>query len=67
LQDKDNGVFQGFEHMFDKEKRDAKLPRHQPWDHEINLEPGAQLQMSPIYRMSPRELEEVKKYIDVNL
>jgi hypothetical protein len=36
------------------------LPPEREVDHEIELEPGAKVPFSPIYHMSPRELEEVK-------
>ena len=48
-------------------KDDTQLPKHQPWDHEINLKEGAQLKTGPIYKMSDQELRTVKDYIDKNL
>lgn len=65
-QDDQGNVFKGFEEMFVKDKN-PELPKHQPWDHEINLEKDAQLRTAPIYKMTRRELEEVKKYITENL
>ena len=44
-----------------------QLPEHQPWDHEIRLKEGAQLKTGPIYKMSDKELQEAKSYIDKNL
>jgi len=48
-------------------EEEATLPEHQPWDHEINLKEGAQLKTGPIYKMSNRELQAAKEYIDKNL
>ena len=44
-----------------------QLPEHQPWDHEIRLKEGTQLKTGPIYKMSDKELQAAKSYIDKNL
>ena len=43
------------------------LPKHQPWDHEIKLEPGKQSTFGPIYPLSEKELKKLRKYLDENL
>ena len=48
------------------EKR-TELPKHQEWDHAIELEPGAQLRTGPIYQMSLPEQKAIKEYIEENL
>ena len=50
-----------------KESTEMQLPKHQPWDHEIKLKEGAQLKTGPIYKMSDKELQAAKAYIDKNL
>ena len=43
------------------------LPPHQPYDHHIRLEPGAQPTFRPLYGMSHDKLQILKKYLDDNL
>src|ERR1700738_724560 len=43
------------------------LPPHQPYDHQIPLEPGTTPPFGFIYFMSPMELKVLRKYIDENL
>ena len=51
-----------------QEEVDAKaLPRHQPWDHEIELEPGKEPTFGPIYALSEKELQVLRGYIEENL
>ena len=51
-----------------QEEVDAKaLPKHQPWDHEIELEPGKEPTFRPIYALSEKELQVLRGYIDENL
>jgi hypothetical protein len=42
------------------EQRDIKLPKHQPWDFEIELEEGAELpKPAGIYPMSDAEKKDL--------
>jgi hypothetical protein len=41
------------------------LSKYQSWDHEIPLKEGISLTVMPIYLLSERELEALRKYIDV--
>jgi len=50
-----------------KEDVRMQLLEHQPWDHEIRLKEGTQLKTGPIYKMSDKELQAAKSYIDKNL
>lgn len=52
--------------VFSKQLADS-LPPHQPYDHHIRLEPGAQPTFEPLYGMSWDELLVLKKYLDDNL
>ena len=63
-----------FEEMIPKQYRDfakvfseeesQRLPRHQPWDHPINLEPDAvQKWKIKLYPMSPNEQLELDKFL----
>ncbi|CAD0052049.1 unnamed protein product [Aureobasidium pullulans] len=40
--------------LFQEEENANALPRHQPWDHEIRLEPGKQPTFGPIYAIHPK-------------
>jgi len=40
-----------------------RLPKHQPWDHKINLQPGLQMQKTSVYRLTPPEMTMLKEYI----
>ncbi len=40
-----------------------RLPKHQPWDHAIELKPGAELKDCGLYRMPPDEREGLKNTI----
>ena len=55
-----------FTKVFSKEESDKLLEYH-PYDHTIPLQEGTILPFSPIYNISPAELEYLWKYIDKNL
>src|SRR5437868_15441636 len=55
-----------FADLFAKKEAD-KLPPHQPYDHRIPLEPGSTPPFGSIYKLSPIELETLRKYIEENL
>jgi len=55
-----------FAYLFSKKEAD-KLSNHRTYDHEIPLEPGKAPPFGPIYKLSPMELEVVRKYITDNL
>jgi len=59
--------YQKWAHLFREEVTAVALPRHQPWDHEIKLEPGTKPTFGPIYALSEKELEVLRKYLDENL
>lgn len=52
-----------FADVFDKKTSD-KLPPHRPYDHPIDLKPGAQPPFGPLYSLSPKELEALREYLD---
>lgn len=52
--------------VFDK-KTATRFPKPKPWNHVINLKPDFKLQRGKIYSLSPKEQEEVDKFIDENL
>ena len=49
------------------QKPEQHLAEHQPWDHEILLEPGKTLTFGPIYKLIEYKLGVLKKYINNNL
>jgi len=40
-----------------------RLPKHQPWDHKIDLQPGLQMRKTSVYRLTPPEMTALKEYI----
>jgi len=40
-----------------------RLPKHQPWDHKIDLQPGLQMRKTSVYRLTPPEMIALKEYI----
>ena len=53
--------------LFVEETTANALPKHQTWDHEIELEPGKAPTFGPIYALSEKELTVLRGYIDENL
>jgi len=44
-----------------------RLPKHQPWDHKIDLQPGLQMRKTSVYRLTPPEMTALKEYITDSL
>jgi hypothetical protein len=44
-----------------------RLPKHQPWDHKIDLIPGQQMGKTSVYRLMPPEKIALKDYIEDGL
>jgi len=40
-----------------------QLPKHQPWDYKIDLQPGLQMRKTSVYRLTPPEMTALKEYI----
>ena len=60
-------TYQSFKDVFDKKDFD-ELPPRRPWDHAIELIPGAKGQNSAkIYPLSPAEQKELDAFLDENL
>jgi len=45
------------------DKEAQRLPKHQPWDHKIDLQPGLQMRKTSVYRLTPPEMTALKEYI----
>ncbi len=60
-------AYKEYESLFLEGPKNEALPEHQPWDHEIPLEPGKTPSFGPIYQQSAAELQHLKEYIDENL
>ena len=56
-----------WKHLFEEETDAKAMPKHQPWDHEIDLVLGKEPTFGPIYALSEKELQVVREYIDTNL
>ena len=57
---------QDFEDVFAKSSFDS-LPEHSRWDHGIELIPGAEPSSCKIYPLSPKEQEELDKFLEEHL
>jgi len=44
-----------------------RLPKHQPWDHKIDLIPGMEMKKTTVYRLIPIEKVALKEYIEDGL
>jgi len=44
-----------------------QLPKHQPWDHKIDLIPGMEMKKTTVYRLTPVEKVTLKEYIEDGL
>ena len=55
--------FKKWKPLFQEEEGLAALPRHQPWDHRIQLQPGKDPPWGPLYRLSEKELEEQRRWL----
>jgi hypothetical protein len=60
-------AYKEYEFLFREGPRSEALPKPQPWDHEIPIEPGKSPTFGPIYQLSEKELGILKEYIDENL
>jgi len=49
------------------EEASHRLPMHKPWDHAIDLKPGASMKNCSIYRLTPKEADALKEYISEHL
>ena len=55
-------AFCKYKKVFSNEEA-QRLPKHQPWDHKINLIPGQQMGKTSVYRLTPPEKIALKEYI----
>jgi len=44
-----------------------RLPKHQPWDHKIDLLPGQPMKKTSVYRLTPPEKIALQEYITDSL
>ncbi|CDO72200.1 hypothetical protein BN946_scf184970.g52 [Trametes cinnabarina] len=58
--------YHDFKDVFDKESFD-ELPEHRPWDHAIELIPGAKLTDCKVYPLSPEEQKQLDEFLEENL
>ena len=59
--------YQDFAKLFETEPDDEALPKHQPWDHEIKIQPGKEPRKEAVRPMSAVKAEYLRKYIDDGL
>ena len=55
-------AFRKYKKVFSDEEA-QRLPKHQPWDHKIDLVPGQQMGKTSVYRLTPPEKLALKDYI----
>ena len=58
--------YHDFLDVFSKKNSDT-LPPHRKYDHKIHLEEEQKPGHAPLYKMSPKELDVVKRYLDSHL
>src|SRR5205814_9103878 len=56
-----------FRELFREKPPAEALPEHRPWDHEIPLQEGKHPTYGPIYQMTEKELETVRRYLKTHL
>ena len=54
--------FRQYAKVFSDEEA-QRLPKHQPWDHKIDLIPDKQMRKTSVYRLTPPERVALKEYI----
>jgi len=57
-------------HQYSKVFSDEKaqwLPKHQPWDHKIDLIPGLEMRKTTVYCLTPIEKVALAEYIEDGL
>ena len=59
-------AFHKYKKVFSNEEA-QRLPKHQPWDHMIDLIPGQQMGKTSVYRLTPPEKIAFKEYIEDGL
>ena len=59
--------YKEWSHLFREEEGKANLPKHQPWDHTIDLEEGKTPPFGPLYGKSGKELQWEEEFINKNL
>jgi hypothetical protein len=59
-------TFRKYKKVFSDEEA-QQLPKHQPWDHKIDLIPGQQMGKTSVYRLTPPEKVALKDYIEDGL
>jgi len=58
--------FRQYDKVFSDEEA-QRLPKHQPWDHKIDLIPGMEMKKTTVYRLTPIEKVALKEYIEDGL
>jgi len=58
--------FRQYGKVFSEEEA-QRLPKHQPWDHKIDLIPGMEMKKTTVYRLTPIEKVALKEYIEDGL
>ena len=58
--------FLKYHRVFSNEEA-QRLPKHQPWDHKIDLLPKKQMHKTSIYRLTPPEKITLQEYITEGL
>jgi hypothetical protein len=59
-------AFRKYKKVFSDEEA-QRLPKHQPWDHKIDLILGQQMGKTSVYRLTPPEKIALKDYIEDGL
>jgi hypothetical protein len=58
--------FQKYRKVFSDEEA-QRLPKHQPWDHKIELIPERHMRKTSVYRLTPQEKQALHEYVTEGL
>lgn len=59
--------YREFMGLFDEELTELALPKHQSWDHKIELKPGSEPVPGPVYELSADDLGTLRANLDKDL
>jgi hypothetical protein len=59
-------AFHKYSQVFSDEEAQC-LPKHQLWDHKIDLLPGKEMRRTTVYRLMPPELKALDEYLKEGL
>ena len=59
--------YKEFQELFEEKFGVDALPKHKPWDHQINIQEGKHPHVGPLYSLSGKEEEALREYLKKHL